>query len=107
MIPRLNRLPSTRLFQAVNISTTHLVLKIAQNNLFYHRFAFVVGKKIDKRAVIRNRCKRLLREIFFEQMLPYSKGLDLVCIVKKPCMDIPREALQKEISEVINKATQA
>lgn len=39
-----------------------LSLKVAKNNFDYSRFGFIVSNKISKKAVARNRIKRLLRE---------------------------------------------
>lgn len=40
-----------------------LVLKIAKNNLNKSRFGFIVSQKVSKKAVLRNKIKRKLREI--------------------------------------------
>ena len=39
-----------------------LILKTVKNNLNNSRFCFIVSKKISKKAVIRNKVKRILRE---------------------------------------------
>ncbi|MEB3288172.1 MAG: ribonuclease P protein component [Vampirovibrionales bacterium] len=41
-----------------------------QDSLPLPRFGFIVSKKVDKRAVIRNRLKRRYREIIRNQVLP-------------------------------------
>ncbi|MEK7664613.1 MAG: ribonuclease P protein component [Patescibacteria group bacterium] len=40
-----------------------LILKIAENNTKENRFGFIVSQKVSKKAVIRNKIKRKLREI--------------------------------------------
>ncbi len=54
---------------------------------FSTKFAFVVSKKIHKRAVVRNRIKRLMREnirlILKNNELPnISKYLSVICVAK-------------------------
>ena len=57
-----------------------LILKISENNLEFSRFAFVVGKKVSKKAVQRNSIKRKLSEIARTQMPGLDKGWDLILI---------------------------
>ena len=51
------------------------------------KFAFVVSKKIHKRAVVRNRIKRLMREsirlMLKENKIPFiHKYLSVICVAK-------------------------
>lgn len=41
------------------LKTPFFLIKIAKNQLPYSRFRFVVSKKVDKRAVVRNRMRRV------------------------------------------------
>lgn len=102
MIPRINRLPTTRLSSSQAIAAPLFILRFTKNTLSYPRFAFVISKKIDKRAVVRNRLKRVLREIAYQKMLEKPAGIDLLFIVKKNFADVPSQ----EIEEVITQALQ-
>ena len=57
-----------------------LVLKVNENNLDESRFGFIVSKKVSKKAVIRNKIKRQLREIVRKEMNNYQKGFDVAVI---------------------------
>ena len=46
-----------------------------------YRLAIVVAKKVDKRAVARNRIRRRLYELFRLNLAPTSSGVDLAIIV--------------------------
>jgi ribonuclease P protein component len=56
-----------------------LVLKTLPNGLECNRYGFVVGKRIGK-AVVRNRVKRLLREVV--RAAPSKTGWDVVFIAR-------------------------
>lgn len=74
-----------------------LSLKLKKNNLPHSRFAFIVGKKVSKKAVERNKVKRRLREATREQISDIKEGYDIIV------MSFPG-AHQKSFTEV-KKAT--
>jgi len=46
------------------------------------RFGFVISTKIDKRATVRNRIKRLLRQAIRERLEKIPAGFDFVLVVR-------------------------
>lgn len=75
-----------------------LTLKVAPNNLDTTRFAFLIGVKVSKKAVIRNRIKRQVSEVMRLKISEISKGYDVLVIVKpqavgKEYRDIEKVAL--------------
>ncbi|MEW9809629.1 MAG: ribonuclease P protein component [Candidatus Symbiodolus clandestinus] len=68
--------------QPIAAVSRQLTLLGRPNRLDYPRLGLIVAKKQVKRANARNRCKRLLREVFRQQQhqLP---AMDFVMIVKK------------------------
>jgi len=101
MIPKANRLPShTKLLFPIFQTTPFFSVKIASNNLSYNRYAFVVGKSVDKSAVVRNRLRRVLREIVVATVVDDGKGKDMLFVVRKNFIKIPRE----ELLQVVEKA---
>jgi ribonuclease P protein component len=82
--PKSHRLTKGSEFDAVfdrkqSRADRHLVVYAAANELGHPRLGLVVSRKVSKRAVVRNRWKRLLREAFrlVQHDLP---PLDLVCL---------------------------
>lgn len=77
-----------------------LYLKAAKNNLEESRFGFVVSKKFSKKAYLRNKIKRKLREIVRLNMPEIKKGLDVAIIVlpglkEEGVEDVLRKLLEK------------
>lgn len=92
MLKRENRLlPGIRFNNSFTVSVPEFVLKKKENELLINRFGIVVSKKIDKRAVIRNKIKRMLRTILIdlnEKMIP---GHDILFIVKPAILSKTKE----------------
>jgi len=63
-------------------SDNFLSLKTAKNGLPISRFGFIVSKKVSKKAVRRNRVKRLLRESVRLTQKNIKPGFDAVFISK-------------------------
>jgi len=69
-------------------------LKAAKNKLAIDRFGILISTKISKKAVIRNRFKRQLREIIREELPKLAGGHDIVLIVLPLILDKKFEELR-------------
>lgn len=72
------------------------------------KVGFVVGKKIHKRAVKRNKIKRRLREIYIEavknnQALNLQDAVSLVFIAKSKILDLSFQEIKKSLLDLIQK----
>jgi len=64
-----------------------LGVKVAANGLAVNRFAFLISTKISKKAVIRNRLRRRLREIVQQESPRLKTGKDIVFIALAGAVD--------------------
>ena len=69
-----NRLKKQKDFENVfktgkGFKQSSLYLKVQKNDLKSTRFGFIVSKKFSKKAVERNKIKRILREIIKKELL--------------------------------------
>lgn len=84
MLKKQNRLSKITKTKENKLFTSSLFnLRISDNKENKTRFAFIVSKKIDKRAVIRNRTKRVLRNAVEEIIKKLALGKDIIIISKK------------------------
>jgi len=98
MLPKSHRLPhSVRLTRAQSLRTDLFVVKSALNNLGTSRFGVVISKKVDKRAVGRNRMRRLINQAILTHFLPTSRGQDTLFIVQKPFVQLPEQLLEEVV----------
>ena len=82
MLAKQYRLPRSVAFHnAKVIPTPYFKVLIQANNLSHNRFGFVISKKIDKRAVVRNRLRRILQSAVSQFLFSNSK--DILFIVKQ------------------------
>ncbi|NPA51967.1 MAG: ribonuclease P protein component [Aquificae bacterium] len=78
------------------------VIIYKKNRHGYPRFAFIASKKFSKRAVDRNRAKRLLRELVRKYFGYLSnKGFDIIFIARKPLLNRKLQNLESEFLEFL------
>ena len=74
-------------------------LRVHANGEESTKFTFIVSKKIDKRAVVRNRTKRVLRSAAEDVIKDFATGKEVVIIAKKAL--IPEQ--KTEVSGILKK----
>ena len=79
------------------LQTSLFVLKYHKNDIAINRFGFVSSKKIDKRAVYRNRVRRQLRGLLEELNYSLPQGYDILFILKAAL----KEKTVQQIKEIL------
>jgi ribonuclease P protein component len=93
MLARKFRLTSfPRDTRAVFHKTPFFTIKIKRNTLSYSRLGFIVSKKVDKRATMRNSLKRTFRARLEEAKIHESPGRDILVIFSSQIKDHIEEA---------------
>jgi ribonuclease P protein component len=75
-----------------------------KNNMDFSRFAVVVAKKVDKRAVRRNLIRRRTSEIIRLGQEKIKTGFDLVFIAKPAVLDKSYKEIEDDIIILLDKA---
>jgi len=78
-----------------------VVMRALPNGLDISRGGFSIGKKVGK-AVVRNRIKRLLREIF--RLTPLKPGWDIVFIARPAAAAADYTSLKKAVHGLLSRA---
>lgn len=97
-IKRILRLGRTR-------STPLFVLKTFKNSLGIPRFGFVISNKVAKKAVVRNKLRRRLREITRSFLKEGLGGLDFLIIARQGLVNLNFSDLKEEIAKLLIKRT--
>lgn len=85
------------------LSVPLFTIKTKENGLLFNRFAIIVSKKVDKRAVVRNRIKRLIGSCIEELYKNLRPGYDAIFIVKKGAIGKTRQEFCWEIKYNLGK----
>ena len=79
-------------------------LKILKNDLTINRFGFVVGLKISKKAVQRNKIKRQLEEIIRLKLNQIKSGFDIIILINPEIIEKNYQEIEKILINLLKKA---
>jgi ribonuclease P protein component len=109
MLPSNNRLKKDKDFELVfkrgeAFNGKFLFLKIRKrNNLEVSRFGLVVGTKISKKATIRNKIKRRLRNVIRKRLGDIKPGFDVIIGAKTGMVDKSYQEIKEELEGLLEK----
>lgn len=108
MLPFKNRLKKKKDFENVfaggkTAKARYFFLKSLKTVNDDSRIGFIVSKKVSKKAVERNRTKRLFREAVRLDMARIKPGYDLVFIVLNSAKEKELLEIKKEIEFILGK----
>lgn len=75
-----------------------IFLKVLKNNLDNNQFGIIVSTKISKKAVIRNKIKRQLREIIKQTNIKI--GFDIVIVTKPEIVNKNYQEIKNELEDL-------
>ena len=65
------------------------------------KFGFIVSKKISKRAVDRNKIRRILSEVVRENLERFENGTRIIFLTKKEILGKKYDEVEKEVEKFI------
>jgi len=110
MLDKKNCLKKKKDFQKVikqgkKIEKEFLVLKFSENILKdVSRIGFIVSQKISKKAYLRNKIKRRLREIIKDNLDNLKPGYDLIFFTKKAIKEKDFLEIEKIVKQILKQA---
>ncbi len=81
----------------------YFVLRITENDHKDNRYGFLTSKKIDRRATVRNRTKRVLRSCIEEMLENIKTGYDMLFVLKKESVGVAKSNIASSIKTIFNK----
>ncbi len=110
MLPKEHRLSNEHDFGIVKTRGRSFFGKLFSVRILVHkskrpaRFGFVVSTKVSRRAVDRNKMKRMLREIVRKHLEDFSFGFDCVIFVKKSMIEASLFQVESEMMNIFERA---
>lgn len=108
MLPKSNRLTKKSDFDRVSKSG-----KVVQSASFGFaflkvdeapsRFGFIISNKISKKAVDRNKIRRVLREIVRGNLEDVPNGFLFVILARRNILEKSKDELEKELVKILNR----
>jgi ribonuclease P protein component len=81
-----------------------LSIKYAKNSLEASRIGFPIGKNYSKKATVRNRTRRMLREAIGQCIEKIKNGYDIIILIKPTYQNIELTKITTELKRVLSKA---
>jgi len=81
-----------------------MAIKILANNLEYNRYGIVINTKVDKRAVIRNKIQRRIKEIIRLKQKDFQKGFDILILTKSEIKNLDYKEIQEKLEKLFKKS---
>ena len=112
MLPKVHRLAKTKEIQEVlkrggGIKRKELLFKvIARAQDSPSRFAVVVGRKVSKSAVVRNRIRRQIREVLRKELQVVPQGIHGVVIALPGADTMKFQAIREAVQRALENITQ-
>ena len=102
MLPKINRLTKDKEFnntfkRGKSGFNKIIGVKAISNKLEYNRFGILISVKVSKKAVIRNKIKRQIREIINLQLDKMKQGYDCVIICLPAIIDKDYQEIEKSV----------
>lgn len=81
-----------------------LGFKIIKNNLDKNRYGIVVNLKVDKRAVVRNKIRRQIKEIIRLNNENIKQGFDIMVLTRENIKDLKYKEIEEKLLNLFKKS---
>ena len=108
MLARINRLTKKADFEKVKAEGRFVTSKLFSMSTLDRkdgrpsRFGFVVSKKVSNKAYVRNKLKRIMREVVKKYMVEMKSGMDVVVIAKSGGIQGIRGTMEAELKNILD-----
>jgi len=77
------------------------IFRIAKNNLGVNRVGIVVSQKVSKKAVERNKIRRIISEIMAKEIKKIQTGVDIIIVALQQVLREDQSQIKKEVENLL------
>lgn len=82
-------------------TSPYFILRIRKNDSANNKYGFLVSKRVDSRATVRNKIKRMMRKCIEEMLSEIKEGYDMLFIIKKEVLGISKDGICDTVRNVL------
>jgi ribonuclease P protein component len=106
VLKRENRIKSRREFVEIKnegklLYSPFFGFLVHKENDKQKKFGFIVSKKISKRAVDRNKIRRILSEVIRKNLEKFEDGIRVIFLTKKEILGKKMKEIEKEVEKFV------
>ena len=91
------------IFARKSVSNKYFIVFTLDNSLDYFRFVVSIGKKVGK-AVVRNKIKRQIKALIYQNKYKIKKNYDILIIVRPSIISLKYLAIEENLTDILRKA---
>ncbi|HCC22616.1 TPA: ribonuclease P protein component [Candidatus Falkowbacteria bacterium] len=114
MLPKENRITKKKEFDGFfgrdfkvnggySVSSNNFVIKTKLVKSGSNRIGFIINTKVDKRATVRNRVKRQVREIFFNNLKQFNRKVDVLVVIQPAAKNLTFKQIEDDVVGMLRK----
>jgi ribonuclease P protein component len=88
--------------KGISFSSKFFVVKVLEGKK-ESRLNIILNTKVDKRAVVRNKIKRQIREVFRLLLVEMKKNKDVLIVVLPSSKNLEYKDIEKDLKRLFNK----
>jgi len=100
MLKKQYRLSDFKKLKSKTINSPLFTLKYLESGEKVSKFAFIISKKIDKRAVVRNKIKRQLSKSIENILEKIKTGYNFIFIARKEILGKNQKEIETEVEKI-------
>lgn len=90
--------------QGKTVQNSFFFMYVLKNRLNFSRFAVVVSSKVLPKAILRNKAKRRVTEIFRKLSSKINSGIDIIILVRHKVKEQKFSELENSLIDIFKKA---
>lgn len=108
MLPKKNRITKDKEFASIfkrhkQVRNDLFIIRFKKNEFDYPRFAIIISNKVSKKATERNKLKRRISSILFDNLSKFKQNNDILITVLNNSLRVEFTVLENNLLSLLSK----